>query len=159
MRILVIGAPKSGKTKFAKAKAEERGIKLLDNLPKKYITKTGLALGRISDYRVDVMFAAHTMELENKHKEDGYVITSGPLYTLSHFAMKANYVDTEDQDTLNRILWTSVFLSQVVQDSLWYDEMYYLPYEGNDEYSRALDKSIRQIMVDRDILSKVTRVE
>lgn len=159
MRICVIGAPKSGKTKFAKAKAQELQIKLLDNLPKKYITKTGLALGRVSDYRVDVMFSSHILELENKYKEDGYVITASPIYTLAHFALKANYIDNDDQEGVNRVLWSSIFLAQVVQDSLWYDETYYLPYKGKDEYNQALDKSIRQVMADRNILDKVIRVE
>lgn len=159
MRILILGSPKSGKTKFAKSLSEKNKIKLLDNLPKKYITKTGLALGKVSDYRVDIMFACHVLELENKHKEEGYVLTSGPIYTLAHFVMKANYIETDDEQSMNRLLWPSVLLSQIAQDSLWYDEIYYLPYEGEDEYNQALDKSLRQVMVDRNILDKVIRVE
>jgi hypothetical protein len=157
MKILVLGAPRSGKTKFGKKKAEEHSIKLLDNLPKKYITKTGLALGRISDYRVDVMFAGHILEQENKYKDQGYVITSSLMYTLAHFAMKVNYIN--DEKDIDRYLWPGVLLAKIVEDSLWYDEIYYLPYKGEDEYSKALDKSLRQVMSDRNILDRVIRVE
>lgn len=158
MKICIIGAPKSGKTKFAKQKASESKIKLIDGLPNKFIKKTGLALGHLSDYRVDIMFMSNVLENEYKHKEDGYVITSSPLYTLAHFVFKANFVG-KDEEKMIRLLWPSALLNQVINDSLWYDEIYYLPYKGKDEINIHLDKAIRQVFFDQKINDRIIRVE
>lgn len=158
MKVCVIGAPKSGKTKFAKKIATEKELHLIDNLPQKYIKKTGLALGHISDYRVDTMFVGNILENEYKYKEQGYVITSSPLYTLAHFVFKASFVG-DDEERLMRLLWPSALLNQIINDSLWYDEIYYLPYKGKDELSEQLDKAIRQVFFDQKINDRIIRVE
>lgn len=157
MKILVIGTPKSGKTRFINKKIKEYPNLLnLDNLPKKYIKKTGLALGRLSDYRVDIMFTCHVLELENKHKDDDYIISSGPLYTYSHFVAKANY---SSEEKAIQALWPAMFLSNVITDSFWYDEIYYLPYRGEDEYNQILDKAIQQSIKNLGLQKRVTTVE
>jgi hypothetical protein len=157
MKVCVIGAPKSGKTKFAKKLASEKQIHLIDNLPQKYIKKTGLALGHISDYRVDIMFMSNILENEYKYKDQGYVITSSPLYTLAHFVFKANFIN--DEEKMVRILWPSALVNQVINDSLWYDEIYYLPYKGKDEINAQIDKSIRQVFFDQKINDRIIRIE
>lgn len=158
MKVCIIGAPKSGKTKFAKQKADEINVKLIDNLPQKYIKKTGLALGHNSDYRVDMMFMSNILENEYKHKDDGYVITSSALYTLAHFVFKANFVGN-DEEKMMRLLWPSALLNQVINDSLWYDEIYYLPYKGKEEINQEMDKAIRQVFFDQKINDRIIRVE
>jgi hypothetical protein len=158
MKVCVIGAPKSGKTKFAKTLAKDKNLNLLDNLPQKYIKKTGLALGHISDYRVDMMFMGNILENEYKYKDEGYVITSSSLYTLAHFVFKANFVG-DDDERMVRLLWPSALLNQVINDSLWYDEIYYLPYKGKDEINAAIDKAIRQVFFDQKINDRIIRVE
>lgn len=159
MRICVIGAPKSGKTKFAKKIANEKNVKVIDGLPQKYVKKTGLALGHLSDYRVDVMFVGNILENEYKHKDEGYVITSSPLYTLAHFVFKANFIEDSEEEKLMRLLWPSALLNQIINDSLWYDEIYYLPYKGKDEMSQQIDKAVRQVFFDQKINDRIIRVE
>lgn len=158
MKVCVIGASKSGKTKFAKKIATDKSLQLVDNLPQKYIKKTGLALGHLSDYRVDMMFVGNILENEYKYKEEGYVITSSPLYTLAHFVFKANFVGN-DEDKMMRLLWPSALLNQIINDSLWYDEIYYLPYQGKDEINQQIDKAIRQVFFDQKINDRIIKVD
>lgn len=159
MKTLIIGAPGSGKSKFGRKKAKEQGVKFLDKLPEKYIKKTGLALGRISDYRVDVMFACHCLELENSLRDaDGFVITAGPLYTYFHFVNKVRALEGEKQDA-TLYMFPGLFMGELVRKSLWYDEIYYLPYKGKDEYSIFFDESIQKAIKDLGIKDKVTTIE
>jgi hypothetical protein len=158
MKILLIGAPGSGKSKFGRKKAKEHSVKFLDKLPEKYIKKTGLALGQISDYRVDVMFACNCIELENSMGDNGFVITAGPIYTYFHFVNKVRLLESEKQDA-TIYMFPGLFMGDVVRDSLWYDEIYYLPYKGKDEYSIFFDDSIRRAIKDLRIKDRVIEVD
>jgi hypothetical protein len=157
MKILLLGTPKSGKTRLGNKLAKEHNIKFLDKLPEKYIQKTGLALGRISDYRVDIMFSCHTMELENKHKEEGYIIACGPLYTYCHFVCKTKLLENEEK--IESFFWPAALLSRIIEDSLWYDEIHYLKYKGDDEYFQFFDESIYQAIGDLKIRDRIKTVE
>jgi hypothetical protein len=157
VKYLVIGSPGSGKTKFANKKAKQEDLKVIDNLAKKYQEKNDLSLGRLSDYRVDVMFACHVLEVENKNKNSDFIITCGPLYTLCHLACKVKFMN--DNDKIDKIFWVGNFLNRLVLDSLWYDEIYYLPYKGNDEYNIIFDESIRSTFKDIKIEKRITTVE
>jgi hypothetical protein len=157
MKYLVIGSPGSGKTKFANKKAKQENLKVIDNLAKKYQQKNNLALGRLSDYRVDVMFACHTMEIENRYKDQDFIITCGPLYTLSHLICKVKFLD--DENKIDTLFWAGNFLNRVIMDSLWYDEIYYLPYKGKDEYNIVFDQSIQDAFSDLKIEKRITRFE
>jgi len=159
MKIFVIGTPKSGKTRFVNKIIKEKSeldFVNLDNLPKKYIKKTGLALGRISDYRVDIMFSSHVLEQEYRNKDKNYIVSSGPLYSYSHFVAKAKFMSEEKA---MEALWPAALLGRIVRDSFWYDKAYYLPYKGKDEYTILLDKAIRQSILDLKISKEIEKVE
>ena len=158
MKILLLGAPGSGKTKFAKKLAQEKKLKIFDKLPQSYIKRTGLALGEISDYRSDFMFVSEILLKEYKNQDTDYVITAGPLYSYAHFAYKANFIDTEQKKF--DILWMMMAMSKIALDSLWYDEIYYLPYKKEEEsFSFYMDINIQNMMRELYIKEKVTTVE
>lgn len=157
MKILLLGTPKSGKTRFGNKLAKERNINFIDKLPEKYIKKTDLALGRVSDYRVDMMFTCHVMEIENKHKDEDYIIAAGPLYTYCHFVCKTKLVENEER--MESFFWPAALLTRFIQDSFWYDEVYYLPYKGEDEYLQFFDGAISQAIKDLKISDRIKTVE
>lgn len=158
MKILVLGAPGSGKTKFAKKIAKEHNLKVFDKLPENYIKRTGLALGEISDYRSDFMFISDILLKEFKNQDENYVITAGPLYSYAHFAYKSNFIKS-DQKKFD-ILWMMMAMSKIAIDSLWYDEIYYLPYKKEEEsFSFYMDISIKNTIRELYIKDKVTTVE
>lgn len=158
MKILLLGAPGSGKSKFAKKIAKEKDLKVFDKLPENYIKRTGLALGEISDYRSDFMFVSDILLKEFKNQEENYVITAGPLYAYAHFAYKSNFINN-DQKKFD-ILWMMMAMSKIAIDSLWYDEIYYLPYKKEEEsFSFYMDINIKNMIRELYIKDKVTTVE
>lgn len=158
MKILVIGAPKSGKTKFINSQIKENPtLKNLDNLPKKYVKRTGLALGRISDYRTDIMFVSHTLEQQYKNKDNDYIISSGPLYAYAHFIVKAKLAASDEKAAA--LIWPAALLNRMVLDSFWYDNAYYLPYNGNNSDSILIDEAIRQSIKDLGLKDRIKTID
>ncbi len=158
MKVLVLGAPNSGKTRFANKIAKEKNLKVFDGPDKKFVKKTDLALGEINDYRTDFMFISEILMLENKHKDENYVITAGPFYSYCHFACKAALIQ-DDQKKFD-ILWLMMTMSRIALDSLWYDEIYYLPYKKDDEtFSSYIDSSIRNSIRELYLEKKVITIE
>ena len=158
MKILVIGAPKSGKTRFANKIGKEKNLKIFDGLDKKFVKKTDLALGELNDYRTDFMFISDILMLENKHQDDDYVITAGPFYSYCHFACKAGLLDNDEKKM--DLLWVMLAMSRIALDSLWYDEIYYLPYKKEEEtFSSYMDLSIRNTIRELYLKEKVKTIE
>lgn len=158
MKILLLGAPGSGKSKFAKKIAKEKKLKILDRLPEKYIKRTDLPLGELSDYRTDFMFISDLLLKEHKLQEEDYVITAGPLYSYCHFAYRSNFIKNEQ--TKFDLLWIMLAMSRIGLDSLWYDEIYYLPYKKEEEnFSYYMDINIKNMMKELYIKDKVITVE
>jgi cytidylate kinase len=158
MKILVLGAPGVGKTKFAKSLGRKRKLKVFDGLPEKFIKKTDLALGEISDYRVDFIFVGDILSTEYKNQDIDYVITAGPLYAYCHFLYKTSL--TEDDAKVYEYLWIMMTMSRIALDSLWYDEIYYIPYKGEeDTFEYLLDKMIKNAIKEFSLEEKVTTVE
>ena len=159
MKILVLGAPGAGKTKFAKSMGRKRKIKVLDSLPQKFIDKTGLALGGFSDYRADFIFTSEVLTLEYKNEDNDYIITAGPLYAYAHFLTKAT-VNNKDDKVLE-FLWIMMTMSRSALDSLWYDEIYYLPLKDAepDSFEFIIDASIANAIKEFRLKEKVTVVE
>lgn len=158
MKILVIGAPKTGKTRFANKLARENNIKLFDRLPQKFIKKTDLALGEICDYRADFIFVSDILQLEYKNKEQDYIITAGPLYSYCHFLYKANFTDPSEKTF--EYLWIMMTMSKIALDSLWYDDIYYIPYKKEDDtFSFYIDQAIKKTIKEFALERKIKTIE
>lgn len=85
MKIALVGPPKSGKTKYAKALKEE-GYLVVDNIPQKFSRATGLAVGFDVGYRVDhalngLRFAEY---YKAAAKTDKFVMTTTFLDSLAY---------------------------------------------------------------------------
>lgn len=158
MKTLVIGAPKTGKTRFANKLAKENKAKVFDKLPQKFIKKTDLALGEICDYRADFMFVSYILELEYKNTDQDYIITAGPLYSYAHFLYKANFSDPNEK--ILEYIWIMMTMSKIALDSLWYDEIYYLPYKNEDDtFSFHMDQAIKKTIKEFFLEKRITTVE
>ena len=159
MRALVIGAPKSGKTRFANKFGKERNVKVFDGLDKKFIKKTELALGELSDYRTDFMFVSDILALEYKNRKEDYIITAGPLYSYLHFLFKAGF--NENDKALLENMGPLMMMASIALDSLWYDEIYYLPYKKDEEdtFSFYIDKGIKDTIKEFKLEEKITTIE
>lgn len=158
MKVLVIGASGTGKTKFAKSLGRKHKLKVFDDLPAKFIKKTELALGPISDYRTDFIFVSDILMTEYKNKDIDYVITSGPLYAYAHLLAQAKLINKDEK--LMEYIWLLVTMSRIALDSLWYDEVYYLRYKGDENtFEYAVDESIQNAIKEFNLSKKVTLVE
>jgi GTPase SAR1 family protein len=159
MKILIIGAPGSGKSKLARSLARKHKLKNFDNLPEKFIKKTDLALGEVSDYRSDIIFTSSILEMEYKHRDNDYVITAGPFHTYCHFLTKVSFLDKDDPKILE-FLWIILTVGRMTLDSLWYDEIYYIPYKKEeDSFSFYFDESIKKTIKEFNIGEKVITLE
>ena len=81
-RTAILGHPGAGKTTYARKLAKKTGATLVDNIPQKFMKRTGLSLGMPSDFRVEIMLLAERMEAMFKYWDEDVIFTTTVLDSL-----------------------------------------------------------------------------
>lgn len=160
-KILVLGVEGSGKTTFARKLAKENGYRLIDDLPRKFIKRTDLAIGFVSDYRADLMFMFDSLEKEYKYHSENYIITTSPIMTYTFFVYKTilSSKDNYDTERMLHYLPAGALAAKVAVDSFWYDQAFRLPYKGKDERLGFLDECLNKALRELGLIEKVEVIE
>ncbi len=146
MRIGLVGASGSGKTKFARALRRELGehYRIVDNYVPKLEKTTGLAYGTFATYHDNLAIAFKRYEVEHPLDEDR--ITCGTAFdTLCYAILKTDPAVSRDRlgamianmDTI--IKATGWVYSELAR----YDLMLYLPSEPLKRYDAVLVELIQ----------------
>jgi hypothetical protein len=135
MKIGVIGAPGSGKSKFAKDLAKTFDLTTVDNYVQRLKDTTDLELGYWASYSENFMIAGVRMAVERRYKN---TITAGTILdTLLYCAMKHDITSSRGdavQQALERSEYARVnsamnAMGMMYTESWSYDLAFYLPLE------------------------------
>lgn len=145
MKIAILGAPGSGKTKFANRLAKslrtDEGLKIrvIDNYAQRIQKSSGLALGPWASYSENFMVAGERMQLESAQKAD-YQITCGTIIDTIVYAMvKSDVIFHNDSDQERRYVYAHA-QGAVNGLSVWYTETwnydigFFLPLEKENKH-------------------------
>lgn len=141
MRIAILGAPGSGKSKLARALATEHDLTLVDNYVQRLQKKTGLALGPWSSYSEHLMVAGHRLAEEYKVGFDKRITVSTIVDTLVYAAVKADVVMNQSQqaarDTYLGAQSAMQGLTLMYRETWDYDVAFWLPYTEEEAKERS----------------------
>lgn len=153
MKIALLGAPGSGKTKIARALSKELSefgpFKIIDNYVPKLERRFDFAYGHFASYVPNLSVALERIGLENAAGEN--FITCGTIFeTISYLSLHitvANRFAPEGQLELARAGATMSALGMMVADTFNYDYAFRLPYKKpQDDWDGDLDVLIPQIL-------------
>lgn len=149
MKIALLGAPKSGKSKFAKALAKELAdvaeLKVIDNYVNKLSKRSDTAMSHFASYIPNLMVATERVALENAAGDN--FITCGTIfdtisYTVLHGRAASKFAD-EAQAEAARASATLGAMGMLVADTFKYDYAFYLPYKKDkDDWNGDLNRLI-----------------
>lgn len=152
MRIGLVGAPGSGKTKFANAltkELDEYDLSIIDRYVPKFSKRYDFAVGHFASFIPNLSIALDRLGLENAAQDN--FITCGTIFeTMSYLLLHANEANKRSADgrlEVARASATMGAMGMLVTDGTFYDYLFYLPYktERND-WDGALDKLIPQLV-------------
>lgn len=153
MKIGLLGAPGSGKSKLARALAKNLGgAVVVDNYVQRLQKRTGLALGPWASYSENMMVAG-VREAERKAKSGEHQITVGTIMDTMAYVMMYSDVVIHRQDRHEAM--TTYYEAQAVVNGLnmWYtqtwnyDLCFYLPISGQDDlFSETLSQTYPTIV-------------
>jgi hypothetical protein len=102
VRIGLIGAPETGKSKLARALAKKLDIPVVDNYVQRLQKKTDLALGPWSSYSELIMVAGHRMAEEERVGHDGRITVGTMVDSLAYAAVHADVLIHRREDPNDR---------------------------------------------------------
>lgn len=155
MKIGILGAPKSGKTKLANALSKEYDVRVVDNYVQKIQKSTGLALGPWASYGENLMIQGSRMLAEAKVTEDS--ITVGTIVdTLCYAAIKTDFMMQQTaehrQAAYNLASGAMQGLGVWLAETWDYHLCFYLPYSiekrtvKGRSWEVALDSSYNSVL-------------
>lgn len=154
MKIALIGAPKTGKTKLGKQIAKDEGLTLIDNIPQNLSRRTGIAVGFPSDYRVEIMLAGKRLEEMLVNWDNDILMTSTILDSLAYGRIRQiSQEETESDDFEKAKIYNMVELwYHGVMNTFGFDKVIFLRYEGKDDRNKfisgALEDTIKHFEVE-----------
>lgn len=154
MKIALIGAPKTGKTKLGKQIAKDENLTLIDNLPQNLSRRTGIAVGFPSDYRIEIMLAAKRLEEMLVNWENDVLMTTTILDSLAYGRIRQiTQEETEVDDFEKAKIYNMVELwYHGMLNTFNFDKVIFLPYKGKNETTKfisgALEDTIKHFEVE-----------
>jgi len=142
MRIGLLGAPGSGKSKLARALGEEHGLKVVDNYVQRLQKKTDLALGPWSSYPEHFMVASKRLEEEYAAGFDKRITVTTILDTITYAAFHADVSLRKDKEAVRANYQAAQSamggLGLLFAETWDYDISFFLPY-SEKEYEKRKD--------------------
>jgi len=155
MKIGLIGAANSGKTKLAKNIAKELDFKIVDNYVPRLEKTTGLAYGIFANFPQNFQILFERITQEQKFAKDGFsTITCGTIYETSIYcAILSSQISINPEDTqgfmIARSAMNAIGLFQAATED--YDILFYLPLsdkvkeEEGKSYNAVVDQKVSEI--------------
>lgn len=142
MRVLIIGAPDTGKRKIA------AGVR--DKLPDLELqlepdhSHPEAALGVMSDYRVELSLALERMWFAQKdHTVSTHSLVDSVVYSFNKIENGAEYMTG---DEIDRWLLTVPLIGSLLADSFKYDHIFFLP--GSTEDTAYIEETLQDVLTD-----------
>jgi GTPase SAR1 family protein len=160
IKVALVGAPKSGKTRLANKLKKSDGFEVVDNIPQKFSKATDLVVEPGVDYRIDLALLGLRYLEYNKaaHKDKSFVMTTTYLDSLAYSGYAFERMDYErivsspdpvesllDIDT-NPHYFCTVIESKIIADSWLFDKTIYLPYAGKNEVYQKVDSYLQSML-------------
>jgi hypothetical protein len=152
MKIGIIGAPGSGKSKFAKDLGKAYDLAIVDNYVQHLKDNTNLELGYWASYSENFMIAGVRMAIEHRYKN---AITAGTILdTILYCAIKHDIISYQNE-TVRQAAQISEYakvnsamngMGMMYTESWLYDLAFYLPLE-----EQAVSKDSLNIVIDNEI--------
>jgi hypothetical protein len=150
MKVALVGAPKTGKTKLAKEMANER-YKVVDNIPQKFARKTGLLLGENADHRVNFALAGFRYA-EQVSNGANLILTTTVIDSIFYSTLGIEKFELKEGEDPSADLFvapyyfTTLYLLNHFRVSWDFDKTVFLPYTGKDETWKGRDDIYIKIM-------------
>lgn len=148
MRVAIVGAPKTGKTKLLKKSFSDINPSF-DNIPQNLTKRSELAIGFPSDYRTEMILAGERLEkMIKSFNYDDCVFTSTILDSLA-YARVRQLVDEEvqnDQFLMGRTMALIDIIYHAMLNTFKFDKVIFLPYTGKDEKSLLISGALQECM-------------
>jgi len=150
MRIVLVGAPDSGKNDFW-VKELSNYIKLYPSAPVEdlmvdFFPKSSAhrpAIGPLTDYRTELLLASY--RANEMVLQDNRIFTHSPLDNIA-YAMTIVAFQVENETVSSQWIGCFDFFPILFQDSWKSDLTIYLPYEGDDIFYQKVDENLKFLL-------------
>ena len=150
MRIGIIGAPSSGKSKLAKSMrlslnrdGEEQAWKVIDGYVDELTSRTDTTYGPGAGYIENVQIMSYRWLLEDEESKKGYhTITCGTIYETFCYAAMLNVNPVADEQARlyqHQIVSTMMNFFALVEPAGRYDRVFYLPWPEERQHEHSWD--------------------
>lgn len=148
MKIAIVGAPGTGKTKKARELAKETGYSVIDNIPQNFSRRTKLAIGFPSDYRVDMILAGERLEKILDNWNNDIIMTSSILDSLAYARVRQVLLDDTETDEfeLQKGLDMLGIFYHATMNSFGYDKVYLMEYKKKDEMNLLIQGALEETL-------------
>lgn len=144
MRVVLVGAPGSGKTELVEA-LRDRFMVVRDPTLK---ISSSYALGQLADYRVELLVAAQRAHLDPPRKKRQlccHSLIDSLTYSAVRVANMVKYVNVDEQ-TLERWWLTAYMISALFLDTFTADHVFFLPGHDNTSWSEQIENTLRETL-------------
>lgn len=149
MRIILVGAPGSGKAKAVEAVLAVDTVEVVgdfDELSMAY----DVQIGDLADYRTEIALAG---DRALQGSRDGF-FTYSLLDSVAHIAVRLNRIlrtEAASQDAKTRWLLTAHLVTTMLVDTFKADHVLYLPGNDGTDHSRKIEEALLELMDEMDI--------
>lgn len=155
MRIAILGAPGAGKSEFAKELRDELRrtvvgfFAIIDGYMESLQARTHLAYGPFGNHIDDLQVVFKRREWELEVPADHIISVGTILDSTAHCFVRSEdtaHTPRELSLTRERLRTVAETFGLLYTDTWDYDYAFYLPYRGDDPYSRLIDTALVDLM-------------
>ncbi len=152
MRIGLIGAPESGKSKLGTKLSDVLGLPCIDNYAEELSDQTDIWIGQGSTYIPNLLVALERLKREfNTSTKDGRITCGTAVETISYCALHSSRVkeDSSPEEIDIDAVQAAVVMNAInlmMNDNWRYDFVFYLPNKVDRKGLRELDYAIREVL-------------